>query len=375
MHVAVLGAGYAGVGLTRQLERTLPEDVEITVVDERDTHLVQHLLHRVVRYPSLEEKLTIPLGDLLDRATHRQARVVDVDPESGAVDLADGSLSADFLAVCLGAQTAFYDLPGLEEHAVPLKRLSHAEQIRQEFDSVRGEDGKVVVGGAGLSGVQVAGELAEMTTSDGVDVLLLERLDSVAPSFPPQFQRAVAEELTDRGVRVETGRTVQRAEDDVVVLADGDEMAYDQLIWTGGIAGQDAVGGERPEVRATLRLGERAFAVGDTARVVDANGERAPASAQTAIRQATVAASNIGKLVDYERTDSGFEPRLDTYRFDELGWMVSIGDGTVAQVGPAVLRGAPADAIKTTVGAGYLGSIGAVENATDYVRKSVSPAD
>lgn len=370
MHVAVLGAGYAGLGIARRLERQLSRADEITVVDERDTHVVQHLLHRIVRYPSLVEKLTVPIEDVLQRATHRQATVTAVDPDEATVELADGTLSADLLAVSLGAQTAFYGLPGVRDHATPLKRPAHATAIREQFETVDEMDGRVVVGGAGLSGIQVAGELAAMADGD-TEIVLVEQQPHVAPSFPPQFQRAVADELAAQEIHVETGRTVEQADDDELTLADGETLAYDQLVWTGGITGQDALDGARPQIRANLRLGERAVAVGDAARVVDANGEAAPAAAQTAIRQAETAATNLVRLADYYETPGGFEPRLERYRYDELGWLVSIGDETIAQVGPTVLRGTPAAALKTTVGAGYLGSIGAIENAAEYVWATV----
>jgi len=380
MHVAVLGAGYAGVSLTRTLERSLPAEVEITLVDERDTHVVQHLVHRIVTHPSVADELTVPIADLLDRAEHRQAQVSDVDPDAGVVDLADGDLSYDLGVVALGAQTAYYDLPGVREHSTPLKRPRHAEQIRADALELCERGGTVVVGGAGLSGIQVAGELAaltddEGTATDGADVRLLEQFDTVAPNFPAQFQRAVAEELTERGVSVETGRAVADVDGGTITLEDGEDLGYDQFVWTGGIAGQDAMAGQRPEVRADLRLGERTFVVGDAARVVDANGEPAPASAQTAVRQADVAATNVERLVEYHREGNGFEPRLDRYRYDELGWLVSVGDGTVAQVGPTVVRGPAAKAMKTTVGAGYLASVGAISQASDYVWEAVGAGD
>jgi len=373
MHVAVLGAGYAGVSLARELERSLPPDVDITVVDERGTHVVQHLIHRLVRYPSLVEELTLPIADLLDRADHRQARVTDLDADAGEATLDDGSLSYDVGAVCLGARTAYYGLPGVREHATPLKRPGHAERIRADFLDLCGSGGRAVVVGAGLSGIQVAGELTDLARAEGADVevRLLEQMETVAPTFPENFQRAVAEELADRGVRVETGRTVGAVDADAVALEGGDDLAYDQLVWTGGITGGDAMGGDRPQVRADLRLGERTFAVGDAARVVDANGEPAPASAQTAVRQADVAAANIERLVEHGRDGDAFRPRLERYRYDELGWLVSVGDGTVAQVGPTVVRGPAAKALKTTVGAGYLASVGAIRTASDLVWEEV----
>jgi NADH dehydrogenase len=375
MHVAVLGAGYAGIALARKLERALSDDIAITVVDERETHLVQHLIHRIVRHPSLAEELTIPIADLLDRADHRRARVTDLDPDAGEVTLEDGTLSYDVGAVCLGARTAYYGLPGVAENATPLKRPRHAERIRADFLDVCDAGGQAVVAGAGLSGIQVAGELAELAREEtaDVDVRLLEQRGTVAPNFPGGFQRAVADELEARGVRVETGREVERVGEGAIALADGEAAAYDQLVWTGGIAGRDALGGDRPQVRANLRLGDRTFAVGDAARVVDADGQPAPASAQTAVRQADVAATNIDRLVDHHRSGGGdFEPRFEAYRYDELGWLVSVGDGTVAQVGPTVVRGAAAKALKTTVGAGYIASVGAIRNASEFAWEEVS---
>jgi NADH dehydrogenase len=383
MRVAVFGAGYAGLTLARRLERDLPPEVELLVVDEDDHHLVQHEIHRAVRRPQIAEDLRIPLDTVLNGAEIRQARVADVEPSAGVATLESGDeLDYDVGAVCLGAETAFYGLPGLETHATPLKRLEHAERIRREFlDTIEATDqARIVVGGAGLSGIQVAGELAalarEEEVSDAVDIELLEQEGSVAPTFPERFQTAVRETLVARGVRVHTDATVTGATETSVALADEPAVDYDQLIWTGGIRGPAALGGERPVVRSGLRFEDDTFLVGDTARVVDADGEGVPASAQSAVREARVAADNIVRLVEYERGDrTGFEPRLSRLEFDSPGWLVSVGDGAVAQVGSAVLTGRAAVALKTTVGAGYLSSVGSVQQAVDLVREELDLAD
>ncbi|WP_336337199.1 NAD(P)/FAD-dependent oxidoreductase [Haloarcula brevis] len=371
MRVAVLGAGYAGLTLARKLEGTLPDGVSLVVVDERPEHLVQHELHRVVRRPSLAAEITVDLDAVLD-CEIKQATVTDVAPDEGTATL-DGSetLSYDVGAVCLGARTAYYGLPGVREHATPLKRLEDARDIRERFLALDDGD-RVVVGGAGLSGVQVAGELAEMR-EDGVEVLLLEQDDAVAPSFPPAFQSAVHDALVDVGVTVRTGTGVVGADADAIALDDGSDLSADQFVWTGGIEGSPALDADRPVVRADLRLGESTFAVGDAARVVDSDGEAVPASAAAAIREARVAADNIGTLVDRKRGDAGgFGPRLTQYQFDVPGWLVSVGDDAVAKVGPSVLTGRAALALKTTVGAGYLGTVGAVENAVDLVSEELN---
>ncbi|WP_135363993.1 NAD(P)/FAD-dependent oxidoreductase [Halosimplex halophilum] len=389
MRVAVFGAGYAGLTLARELESSLPEAADLVVVDEDASHLVQHELHRVVRRPSLADEIVVDLDEMLDRATVREATVTDIDTAAGVAALGEGGdgpaepteLSYDVGAVCLGAETNYYGLPGVEAHATPLKRLADAEAVRADFlDAVdagtAADPARVVVGGAGLSGVQVAGELAALAREEGardaVEVVLLEQEGTVAPNFPENFQRAVREELEARDVRVETNHAVESADDERVAFADGSTERYDGFVWTGGIRGPDALRGERPVVRGDLRYRDGTFVVGDAGRVVDTDGEAVPASAQAAIREARVAADNVARLVDHELSgEGGFEPRLDGYRFDSLGWLVSVGDGAVAQVGPTVLRGRSAKALKTSVGAGYLSSVGAVENAADLVREEV----
>lgn len=371
MHVAVLGAGYAGLSLARQLESALSADVDLTVVDERDTHLVQHLIHRAIRHPEVAEDLRLPLADLLDRADHRQSRVESVDPAAGHVELTHGSLEYDVGAICLGARTDFHGLPGVATHATPLKRLRHAESIRERFLELCEDGGRVVVGGAGLSGVQVAGELAALA-ADGVEVRLLEQAAHVAPTFPESFQDAVADELESRGVVVETGRTVTGVADGVVTCEDGSDVSFDQLVWTGGIVGQAAMDDQRPQVRARLRLTDRTLALGDAARVVDAEGTAVPASAQTALAQANVAATNVARLVEHQRSGgAGFEPRLSTYRYEPKGWLVTVGDGAVAKVGPTVVRGAAARTLKTSVAERYLRSLEGGPGLLDRISKTV----
>lgn len=373
MHVAVFGAGYAGLALTRRLERSLPADARLTLVDETDYHLAQHLLHTTIRTPELAAELRIDLAEILGRSQHREARVTGLDPDAGIAELADGRLSYDVGAVALGAETAFHGIPGASEHGTPLKRCSHASAIRERFTTLSSDQRAVVVGG-GLSGIQVAGELASLAgldeeATDGPTVLLVERSSAVAARFSPALQEAVRAALLETGVEIRTDWEVTEVTPDRLHLADGGSIGYDQLVWTGGITGSPAVG-DRPRVRADLRLGECTFGLGDAVRVVDVDGKPVPASAQAAIRQARVAATNITRLATAEHG----RPSLDRYREAGLGWLISVGDETVAQVGPTVLRGPAAKAVKTSVGTGYLGSIGAWRNAAEYAQTVLRPA-
>ena len=378
MRVLVLGAGYAGVTLARRLESCLPAEAELVVVDESDSHLVQHEVHRVIRHPSLAETIRVPLGQLFDRAEVRVARVEGIDREARTVRLDGGTtLDYDYAAVCLGSATAYYGLPGVEEHSLPLKSVADAEAIRESFLAAAAANDavNVVVGGAGLSGVQTAGELAALADEEDVtaSITVVEQLEDVAPNFPRNFREAVRDELEARCIDVRTGTTVQRATAEAVET-DAGTFAYDTFVWTGGIAGQAAMAGDRPTVRSDLRLDARTFVVGDAARIVDADGEAVPASASAALREANTVAKNVARLVRHE-TDADpddFAPRMEPYRFDVPGWIVSVGDGAVAQLGPTVVTGSAAKAMKASVGAGHLGSVGAVKNAVELVEEELS---
>lgn len=379
MRVVIFGGGYAGLTVARRLERSLPEDVELVVVDESGSHLVQHELHRVVRYPSLASTITLPLEDVLTRATPRTGRVVDLDYEAGTATLETDdeveTLSYDFAAVCLGSEPAFYGLPGVEEHATPLKRIEDARGIHDEVREHPG--GTVLVAGAGLSGIQTAGELAELSNEAnlGLDVKLVEREPQIAPGFDPPFARALYRELDARGIGVETDVEITAATEDAVEFEDRGPGEYDVLVWTGGIRGPTALGGNRMPVDADLRISNSTFVVGDAGMVTDVDGRDVPASAQTAVREGAVVARNIRRLVHEKHhavdgvssSKTGTDNQLSTYRYESAGWTVSVGDGAVAKVGPLIVSGKPARELKALISGSHLGSVGAIGRATDLV--------
>lgn len=400
MRVVVFGAGYAGLTVARRLERSLPSDVELVVVDETGSHLVQHELHRVIREPSIAGTITLQLSDLLSQATVREASVRDIDPANRTATVVpngDGDrekeertaeqLQYDVAAICLGSETEFYDITGLREHAIPLKRIEDAKQIHSDVTET---EGTVLVCGGGLSGVQAAGELTALADEHTLDlsVTLLERESRIAPRFDADFSDALRRELTARDVSVHTDTTVAAATDTEIECADGTTYNYDTLVWTGGIRGPSAVAGKRLEADSDLQLTEGTFVVGDTARLTGEDGEPVPASAQTAVREGKIAAQNIRAVVRNQRnantadtssaTDSAAmdgaaasgdieSEALARYREKSLGWVVSIGDGAVAKVGPVVLNGEPARELKAVIGASHLGSVGEITRAADLV--------
>ena len=344
-NVVVLGSGYAGAGSVKKLQRTL-DDAEITWVSDIDYHLVLHESHRVIRDPEVQENVTIPVETIADRSTEFvQGRAVEVDTDEKAVSLEGGDrIDYDYLLVCVGSQTAFFGIPGLEEHALTLKSLDDALEIHDEVvsaaeEATEDDPARVVVGGAGLSGIQSCGEIAELRDEDSlpVEIYLVEGLDNVFPPGEPGLQNRLAEMLEERGVGILTGDFIGEVDDDTAYIGekeDGEgyktELSYDVLLWTGGITGRDIdIGGieaddrnRRIQASSDFATNEEGvFAIGDTA-LIEQDDEPAPPTAQAAWQAAEVAGENVARAID--------DRPLKRWRYDDKGTLISVGEKAVA---------------------------------------------
>ncbi len=364
----VLGAGYAGTGVVTALEGRLP-DADLVWVSERDYHLVRHEVHRVVREPSAAPHLRVPVADVAGRGTtFREATVAGVDADARTVELADGgTVDYDYLVVAIGSRTAFYGIPGLRERALTLESLADAERIHDRVlaagrAATPDDPARVVVGGAGLSGVQLAGEVAELRDREGLplEVTVVEAMDHVLPGSDAGLRDAVAGLLRDRSIATLTGTPVVEVGDGLVHVEDNDPFPWDVLVWTGGITGPDAVAEtpverDRHRIRAdgTFRTSdERVFALGDVALVAQ-DGASAPPTAQAAWQAADVAARNVARAV-------AGEP-LEEWTYRDRGTLVSVGEAAVAHDVPVApvgtFGGAPARFLKKFVAARWIASV------------------
>lgn len=370
MRVVVCGIGYGGLTAATALDGSLPADVELLLIDRNPYHLIQHELHRLIRRPDLADHLTIPPADLIDHGIFRQATIEAIDLDSTTITIDDGSeIGYDYAIIGLGAEPAYYGMDDVRKQSIPLKRLEDADRIRRTIEEGDAPQ-RVIVGGAGLAGVQVAGELAALRDQQHIDleITLLEQADSVAPGFNPEFQQAIESALRDAAIELHLDTRVMGANSSAIETARGKSIPFELFIWTGGISGPDPLSGTRRSVRSDLRLTARTFAIGDAVQMVDDRGMAVAATAQSAMQAGLVAASNVRKLVEYDHSGvGGFSPKLDRFRFKPKGWVVSIGDQTIALVGSSVLTGRPALGVKIGAGLRYLTAVGAVHEAVDLL--------
>jgi NADH dehydrogenase len=338
--VVVLGSGYAGTGTVMSLEDELNGEADVTWISDVPHHLVLHESHRCIRDPSIQGKITFDCEDLAGPGTRFvEGHVEEVDVDDRTIRLADDStVDYDYLVVGFGSQTAFFGIDGLEEHSLTLKSLEDALEIHEAVketarEASRNDPAQVVVGGAGLSGIQSAGEIAEFRDRHRapIDIHLVEGLDNVFPNNDPVVQAKLANLLEEADVNVMTGEFIGEVDEDTVYVGDDTELDYDVLLWTGGITGQDAA--EATEVDRDDRShrvhaatdfrtdDDRVFALGDAA-LVDQGENPAPPTAQAAWQAAEVAGENVARAIRGQP--------MKEWQHEDKGTLISVGDDAVA---------------------------------------------
>lgn len=366
--VVVLGAGYGGAATIAELQ-SRRADVELTWISDAPYHFVRHESHRVIRDPTAASVLRVPIADIATAGTRFiQGTVTAVDVEDRTVTLANGdSIRYDVLVYALGSQPADYGIPGIDTHALTLNGLSDAQRIHDAVaDAGRaagsGDGRSVVIGGGGLSGVQVAGEIATLRDETGLalDISLVEARDRILPEEDPGLSNTVKGMLISRGIEVITDRPISRVTGDSVEVDGEDHLPADVTVWTGGIRGPlvvadggvDSVSG-RLRTTETLRTSDdRVFALGDAA-VIGGPNRPVPPTAEAAWLAADTVADNVLRTIE-RRPLTGFE-------FRSRGTLLSVGEAAIAHdvtFSPIrTITGLPARILKKAVAARWIASI------------------
>lgn len=380
--IVVLGSGYAGAGAIKSLESAVKTgEAKITWVSEVNYHLVLHEAHRCISDPSVEKKVKIPIDEIKAPSTaFVQATVEGIDTDERVVSLADSEdIEYDYLMVGLGTRTAYFGIDGLRENAHTMKSLDDALGIHEDIaqaasEATQTDPAQVVIGGAGLSGIQTAGEIAKYRDDHNapIDIHLVEGLDQIFPGNPASVQSALRDRLEDRGVDIMTGEFIGEVDESTVYIGEEIELDYDVLIWTGGITGQDAVRDaqiDKDERNYRLKSGqtfqtsdERVFAIGDAAMIDQPDDEPAPPTAQSAWQAAEVVGENMVRQMNGKQ--------LKRWTYKDKGTVISIGEDAVAHdvyILPFVdtFGGVSARTLKKAIAARWIKDVAGYKRAKD----------
>ncbi len=344
-HVVVVGGGFGGVSAVRTLKRA---DVDVTLVDRHTYNTFQPLLYQVATSTLNPGDITWFLRSIRakqDNVRFLKGTVTSMEHSTRTINLDGGlTLSYDYLIIATGATANFFGIPGAEEFSLPLYRRSQALAVRDrlfailEDAAINGQDRefRAVVVGAGPTGVETAGALAEMRNIDMpitypeidnnlVHITLVEMAPHVLGPFAPKLRDYARKSLEKRGVDLRMDTSVKEVRPDGVVVNDGEFIPADMVIWGSGITTHPVIAnwgvplgrGRRIMVDDHLRVQglENVYAVGDVA-VED--GDRAlPQLAQPALQGGKFAAEDIKKRL----AGKAHKP----FKYFDKGTMATIG--------------------------------------------------
>jgi NADH dehydrogenase len=362
--VLVLGGGFAGVETARHLERLTRrrDDIEVWLVSRENFSLFTPLLPEVCSGMIEARHCVTALRAQLRRpsswAVTAEVDAIDLDAKQVIVIGGDGDphrLNYDTV-VALGGETATFGIKGIHEWAVGMKTLADAFALRNRIIEMleradleddadeRTAQLTFVIGGAGFSGVETAGEIQDFVRRvrrryypkiawADVAFHIVELKDRVLPEMPAEMGDYAARVLRKRGFEVHLGTPMKEVREGGVVIGEGKFIAARTVVWTGGVQPSPLVGEAGIEVdragravvdssMATTREG--VWAIGDCARIpnVEAEGEFHAPTAQNAVREAKRLARNIVASIDRR------PQRIQPFRYRTIGTLASIGHRT-----------------------------------------------
>ena len=367
--IVIVGGGFAGTTLARELERRLPNQADIALISRENYITYTPLLSEVVGASILPGHAVAPLRQVLGRSRFYRATVTGLDLAQRRLQLDDGPGPVGFkqLVLACGITARLDMIPGMAEHSLPLKTLGDALALRNHIlqrleareisddPATRRHLATFVVVGGGSNGVEVAGAILDLlrasrrlypSLGDGdYRVVVLEMLDHLLEGFPAQLQGVAARHLSGRGVEIRTEVQVAAIDSKGVELASGERLEGGTVVCTIGVTpGPLLKSLDLPKRKGYLETkGDFSipdhpglWALGDCAVTPDAGSDSpCPPTAQSAVRQARHLARNLAAL--------GQDRPTQPFTYRSLGEMAVTGHRRgVARVLGVNLSGFPA---------------------------------
>jgi NADH dehydrogenase len=363
--VLIVGAGFGGLYAARSLAR---QPVSVTVVDRRNHHVFQPLLYQVATAALSPGDIASPIRWILRRQQNVEVLMGEVDRVDLArreAHLTDGSeIPYDFAIVAAGATHAYFGHDDWQPYAPGLKTLEDALEIRRRvllaFERAERESNPerraalltFVVVGAGPTGVELAGALAEISRQSlardfrhfdpgSARIILVEAGPSVLATFPETLRASAEEDLRRLGVDVRT-RTAVTYVGPGIVQAGDQTIASETVLWAAGVAASplgkslgvpvDRAGRVLVNDDLSIPGHPEVFVIGDLASLNGADGRPLPGVAQVAIQMGKHAVDNVVRTI-------GGQPRTP-FVYHDRGNMATIGRASaVADLGRIRLKG------------------------------------
>ena len=433
-NIVILGGGFGGVACAIKLNKLMKQrpallkDFNVVLVDKKNYHLYTPALYEVASSAAndgtplnLKKVVVTPLEEITRGTSIKfiQGAATKADVEKKEILFDDNTaIEYEHLVLALGSEPAYFNIPGLKEYSIPLKSFENAIHVRSVIkkkyeEKQNGGTIDIIVGGAGPAGTELSAELIgyvkrlnqKSRKNIAPRVTLVEGAPDILPGFSAKVVLKARARLTKIGVKIKSSFIISKTDGRFVYIKE-EALAYDALIWTGGVeaCSLTRVIGLKEEKRGRMEtnsclqctpadqhldIAENVYAIGDNACFYGPRAQRAeprlgkslagllfvsqslrswtnreqsshdgnpqtkipaPGTARVAIEQAKVAAENIFRKITNR-------PKIE-YKLKNYPFAIPLGGKyAITQIGPMLFVGFSGWVLKQLIELYYLFSI------------------
>ncbi len=350
--IIVIGGGFAGISFIRELKG---EKVQTVLIDRHNYHTFQPLLYQVSTAGLEPDSIAYPLRKIFRKHIDfhfRMAEVEHINTKENIVTTSVGSLTYDYLVIATGTRTNYFGNGNIAKYSMPMKTVPQALNIRslilqniEEADRAATESERLrflnfVIAGAGPTGVELAGALAEFRKGilendypeleeEDMEVHLIEGQDRVLPPMSETVSKKAQIFLEKLGVKVHLSTLISDYDGTTVTTEDGKTFRTATFIWAAGVTGAPVSGinaaamverANRYKVDQHNRVEgfENIYALGDVALMETKDyPEGHPQVAQPAIQQGKRLGKNFVRMLKGKK--------MEPFKYRDKGTMATVG--------------------------------------------------
>ena len=332
--VIIIGASYAGLYAVKKFSKY--KDIEVILFDKNDYHYMQVESYGFVSTTYDISDVTIDINKYINSLNKnikfKKEKVEFFDSDLKEITTAtDTKYSYDYLIIATGSLTNFpIQVPNIKKYSVGIKTIQSASKVLETFNSLinkkayknnSAKNFNIVIGGAGLSGVEVAAQMAALikdkfpkiqNNSFAINIIIVDGMKTVLPNMDDRLVDACKNRLEELNIKTYLGSFIKDVDENKIYLANETIIDYDYFIFTGGIKAVNIKSSKDYEinklnqyiVNGNLQLkGERdIFVIGDAAEVISNNKYIAP-TAQLAIQSGKYVSTYIRNELLYKYTE------------------------------------------------------------------------
>ena len=343
--VVVIGGGFAGISFIKKIKN---ENVQIVLFDKNNYHTFQPLLYQVSTSGLEPDSIAYPLRKIFRKNKNfhfRLAEVEYINKEKKEIETSIGKLTYDYLVIATGTKTNYFGNQNIEKNSMPMKTVPQALNIRslmlqniEKADMTEDPEERkrllnFVIAGAGPTGVELAGALAEFKNGiledDYTEMNEAEMQVHLLPPMSEEASRLAQKALERLGVHVHLNTMIEDYDGKIVTTKGEKSFETEAFIWAAGVTGNPIKGIDGTSLMKKINRyyvnefnkvkdTDAIFALGDIALMeTEAYPKGHPQVAQPAIQQGKHLGDNFKKLLRNKP--------LEPFEYYDKGTMATVG--------------------------------------------------